>query len=461
MLFFIQYERNFDDKLFKMWLNHYKKTNLDFKIYVKQEDYLYFKNLYPYYGAYYTIDYLPPENTLQLTEMDFLFAFTRDDNDSDTMILSYNISPELFAVTDVTIPTQVGRIFHVPIPSKPAFTTFEIPDFILYKHETHQAFQKYGWRIGGKDEDESKHKCSENLVILNLTTSELAVEHEYYETNILYGVTLNLENKDIYFSNCYEDFMMNVIVNKERKYAIVWHPKCGCTTITSLFCEMNQISLEKEKQKSLNFHKMKYRYNHYLQDIEIIVFVRNPLYRFLSTFIDKHIYQESDFIFPNLDGYIEYRNQYAKDNIVNLCSFIESGGYISEHYRPISDFNFFQTYRNKLNYSIYRIEDGLNQILLSFFRKHHSLDNLNESSILNKFENSIFQYQDKEKHKIKERNSDDVIVTPSSSLKHLDKKEFLEYLNQSELNYDSILDDELISRLLKMYWHDLANFGYM
>jgi hypothetical protein len=28
----------------------------------------------------------------------------------------------------------IGKVFYVPIKDKPVFTTFEIPDFIIYKH---------------------------------------------------------------------------------------------------------------------------------------------------------------------------------------------------------------------------------------------------------------------------------------------------------------------------------------
>ena len=42
MLFFIIYKQTFDDLLFKLWLNHYKKMKVDFKIVMNNPDDLYF-----------------------------------------------------------------------------------------------------------------------------------------------------------------------------------------------------------------------------------------------------------------------------------------------------------------------------------------------------------------------------------------------------------------------------------
>jgi hypothetical protein len=405
--------------------------NADFKIFIHPNDFAYFKNLYPYYAANYAIFQIP-EFTLELTEKDFLFIYNK--NDKEEMVLQ-NIQDTSFFNQSILI----GKVFYVPIKDKEIFTTFEIPDFILYQHINHQNYQIYGIKIN------AYQKTSSNIVCFSLSQSELAVENEYYENNILY---CHFYNKINISGNHYFTYMMNVIVNKEKRYGIVWNPKCGCTTITSIFCKINNIDLDKNDQKSLNFHLEKYRYNNYLQDIEFILFVRNPYTRFLSSYIDKHIYKKTDFIYPQLEGFIDYTNKYERDCIVNLCDYLCKGGIISQHYTPLSNIEFYQKYKNKLNMQIVKIEDGLNIHLYNFLNKYHS--NIDEYKLFDYYENSIISHS---KFKKREKNI-------NSNLKFYNNEELTLYLEENNLDYDNFLDEDMKKLLFYMYQSDFINFSY-
>ena len=49
MLFYIIYNSEINDKYFRLWLNHNKRINADFKIYVEKKELENFKNNYTYY----------------------------------------------------------------------------------------------------------------------------------------------------------------------------------------------------------------------------------------------------------------------------------------------------------------------------------------------------------------------------------------------------------------------------
>jgi hypothetical protein len=164
---------------------------------------------------------------------------------------------------------------------------------------------------------------------------------------------------------------MNTIVNKEKQYGFIWHPKCACTTITHLFCELNGVSLNNnvQKRRSLNFNvPNRFHFNNYLQNIDFLSFYRNAYHRFISTFIDKHVYK-SDSIYVTLDGYIKYINIYKKDNLYNLIHYFLNGGYISEHFTQITNSAIFNCYNNPFNNnkcSLINMNNGVNKILNEF-----------------------------------------------------------------------------------------------
>jgi hypothetical protein len=164
-------------------------------------------------------------------------SYTVDEN--NTMILSYNIDE-----TDLQLENNIiGRLFYVPIKSKILCTTFEIPDFIIYQHENHTNFTIDGIKIKhGTEKDSNIHFISNSIVSLNMNVSKVAYEHEYYETNILVNnCSINIDKVPIFFNNVYNHVLRNIFVNKEKQYAIIWHAKCACTTITDIFCLVNNI----------------------------------------------------------------------------------------------------------------------------------------------------------------------------------------------------------------------------
>jgi hypothetical protein len=126
---------------------------------------------------------------------------------------------------------------------------------------------------------------------------------QYYFTNILDRPS-KLTCKTVY------DFYHNgMLINKEKQYGIIWFPKCACSTISKIFCDVNKIHIEPDKVRFLNMIVPDYRHNVYLQNISFITFVRNPYYRYIATYIDKHVYKNDpkyidadiDFILESMD----------------------------------------------------------------------------------------------------------------------------------------------------------------
>jgi hypothetical protein len=226
MLFYILYKRTFDDTLFKLWLNHYKILQIPYNIYVDKNDIDFFTSNYPHTK---NIIHTIPQNITMLTEFDFLMSYSVDEN--DIMILSYDINHnELLLENNI-----IGRLFYVPLQSKIMYTTFEIPDFIIYKHENHTNFTIDGIKIKNIDSQNNTRIISNSLVSLNMNVSKVAYEDEYYETNILVNFcSINTNKEPVFFTNIYNNLLRNVFVNKEKLYAIIWHAKCACTTITDI-----------------------------------------------------------------------------------------------------------------------------------------------------------------------------------------------------------------------------------
>lgn len=442
MHFYILFQRTFDDNQFKLWLNHYNNMNANYGIYVEDKDIEYYKENYPL--SVKNIISSIPEKTLQLTEKDFLFSYTK--SPEDIMILSNNVG-ESFHNEIQYGKVCIGRLFYVPVKDKLIFSTFEIPDFIIYRHENHTNFTIDGLKINGGGEP------SHFVVCLNMNISKVAYENEYYETNIIihpYVPIIDNKIQPIFFHIIYQNFMMNVIVNKEKQYGIIWHPKCACTSITNIFCEINNIDLEEPKPKrSLNFHLPQYRYNIYLQNIELISFVRNPYTRFLSSYIDKHVYKTDD-IYITLAGFLDYRQNYPKDCMFNLCDFISKGGYISDHYRLMMNFNFNIKYYKELKPKYFKIEENLNENLYAFLKKYHP--ELDKKCIIDKHDNSICNTNNS-KGKMDEMNR---------NIQHFDENQWKMYLERYNINYTLILDGdfELKEKIYSMFETDFKHFGY-
>ena len=140
MVLYIVYNKSFDDNKFKLWLNHYNNTGLEYKIMINIKDVDFFTTLYPLSVSKIT-DHIP-EKGVEITNNDFLFTYDHDDNDN--IILNYN-----FNVKFIHDSICIGRVFYVPIKDKPDYTTFEIPDFIIYKHSKHTNYTIDGLKING------------------------------------------------------------------------------------------------------------------------------------------------------------------------------------------------------------------------------------------------------------------------------------------------------------------------
>jgi hypothetical protein len=384
-----------------------------------------------------------PENVLEITSHDLLFPY-KQSNDH-IMMLSYEVDDSFYQEVKER-STCIGRVFSVPIKDKLCYSTFEIPDFIVYQHETHT-----NYTIDGINPD--CKRISQSIVCLNTKVSPVAYEFEYYETNvIIYSYVPQVDNNpsSVFFTNIYMDYMMNMIVNKEKKYAILWYPKCGCTTITNLFCQVNGIELEESKpNRSLNFFLPEYRYNAYLQNIEVISFVRNPYDRFLSSYIDKHIHK-SDPIYIELDGFLEYRKKYSNDCMFNLCAYLFDGGYISDHYRLMSHYNNRFTYYPKIKITFYKIEENLNENLYQFMRTFHP--SIDRKVFTERYDNSICQ----------QFNSPGKMNELNNNIQHFDEHQWKIYLDKFNINYKLIIegDYELKHKLYMLFEADFIAFCY-
>jgi len=446
MLFYIHYKKTFDDVLFKLWLNHYEILGLPYSIYVEEYDLAFFTENYPYTKN--IINYIPQNITL-LTEMDFLMSYTFDEN--DIMLLSYNINEDELQLEN----NIIGRLFYVPIKSKILYTTFEIPDFIIYKHENHTNFTIDGIKVKPNSKKDNIHFISNSIVSLNMNISKVAYECEYYETNIIVN-NCSINNKEsIFFTNIYNNILRNVFVNKEKQYAIICHAKCACTTITDIFCLINKINFDKKQNHhlSLSWLYNKYRYNVYLQNIAIISFVRNPYERFISSYIDKHVFKNED-IYLTFEGY----NKFIKNNddtIKNLCKFILSGEFITKHYALISEYNDSVPYYKFLNKKYVKIEDGLNKHLYEFLKNYHFEVDLESVAILDYCTNNNF-FKKEQKKTI---NTDLELI---KQLKNFTPEKWLDYLSKYNLNYHDIIenDEELKNLLYKMYEKDFLELNY-
>ena len=440
MVFYIIYNRSFNDNSFKIWLNHYMRTGLEYKIIVSTDDTDFFSTNYPLNVSKMTKDI--PETFFEITINDFLFTYDRDDNDN--IILNYN-----FDITFVEKSICIGKIFYVPINNKPIYTTFEIPDFILYKHAHHTNYTINGIKLNG-----GKY-ISDDIVCISLQETKVKDNRCYLECFSLYG---NLASY-----NFYPFYLRNIVVNKELLYGIIWYPKTACTTIGNIFCIVNKIKIYKNNEKNLTYYRPKYRFNPFLQGIDFITFSRNPYHRFLSTFIDKHVYCD-DLMYLNLDGYQSFFNN-NKNTIVNLSKFISNKNYISDHYLPLHHFEGFQYIINKIKetsmqdtslqeknhtLNIYKIEDGLNKILFSFLSQYHKDIDLD---ILNIYKNSIFQKMTK----LKDNKSSNLL---EKKLSDYEMNEWSIHLKDNELNYEDILTDEIKDILYEHYKCDFELFNY-
>ena len=435
MIFYIKYKKTINEYIFKLWLNHYKKTNLKFGIFVKNEDLIYFKNKYHQLGDLIITEC--PINVLELTEKDFLFSYLKN---NDNMVLCYDIDSNFIKES-----ICIGKVFYVPVKNKELYTTFEIPDFILFEHDDHTNYTIDGIKInGGKN-------ISKKLVCLNLNVSKVANENEFYDNRVLIMDTGNY--RAIIGSITYVHCFMNIMVNKQKKYGIIWYSKCGCSTITSIFCKINNIDMGKEDIISVVFFKPVYKYNVYLQNIDFISFTRNPYNRFISSFIDKNV-DHVDNIFLNIDGYLSYINTYKIDNMNNLCNFLLKDGYITEHYTKMCHYDYIQKIKTK----VCKIENNLNEQLYNFLSKYH--DNLDATFIKTCHANINSHMKKNALKETKETKECNQNMNMYNFIL-FDRADWLNYLSTNNLDYNKILKNTKLKELIyKVYQKDFEKFGY-
>lgn len=433
MILYITYYNSFEDNNFKIWLNHYIQSGLDYKILVLSDDEVKFSSNFPL--SLNKMIKQKPDNGFELTINDFLFSYDSDDNGN--IILNYN-----FNINFINDSITIGKIFHVFIKDKPIFTTFEIPDFIVYKHAHHTNYTVNGIKLNGGN------KISDNIVCLSTLPSPVTDNRCYMESFSIYGNLISF--------NVYNNFLRNIIVNKEKMYGIFWFPKCACTTIGTIFCNVNKINIHKDNKKNLTYYRPKYRFNPYLQGLDFIFFGRNPYYRFVSSFIDKHVLQE-DLQYLNLPGYKNFINN-NENKMLNLAIFIKNN-YLSDHYLQVNMFESYNYFINKKanvlekekNHTLQkcRIEDGLNENLYFFLSKYH--DDLN-IDLLNVFENSIVKKENKVT-----KTSLQVLPT---NLVNYTIEEWKIFLKNNNLNYDLILTPSLKEKIYSNFQDDFNIFGY-
>lgn len=436
-MIYIDYNKNTNKSLFNLWYQYYKKINIDFRIFSSDKTPI---TYYLYNECFIHENIINKNNEIILTEYDFLCTYSVKNTEVDDILeLSYNdINMNDITNTSLLIP----KLFYVPIKNKTPYTTFEIPDFIIYRHFDHTNYITDGIKVNGGE------TISDKYVFLNMNISRVAYENEYYENNIFYcdydKDTKCLDNN--IFSNTYARFAGNIITHKELKYAIVWHPKCGCSTICNIFKKINNIDILNPHLISKRIHK--YRYNNYLQNIDIITFVRNPYTRFISAYFNKHINRAEKEYLDNIHykNYLLYINN--DDTLYNLSKYIiNKNKFIDEHTQPLTDL-YYNIYRKNIHfkYTIAKIEEGLEEQLYTFLLKYHNkIDNMDTIRIDNM------------------TTKDDVVEFNNNDYKNYNINDWMEYysLHNKFPNYNSILiDEELKNLLYKIYSNDFINLGY-
>lgn len=418
-MFGIFVNKHTDKNIFAAFVIHCERINIPLYVYISDETNIEID------AKYITTEKNIIDKCLILTEYDYIFAYERD-NTTDTMILSYNIN-----ITDLNKPAIIGRVFSVPVNNVEKYTTFEIPDFILYKHANHT-----NYTIDGIVSNNGV-KVSDNIVCFSMKTSKVAMNTEYYKNDILVGGST--------CENIYMRYAGNVYINKEFSYGIIWHAKCGCTSICNYFCELN--NLHEGNPHLVNETNTKFRYNNYLQNIEVISFTRHPYYRFLSAYFNKHADRKCQ-VYLKLDKYRKYLKKYNNsDTIENMIDYLlenknnKNEHPIDQHSSPIS-YYYYNVYKT-LKYSIYHIEDGLNEKLDNFLSRFH-LINQHNHFLDNSTEKDFDSYKINKLYKKYNYN---------------DWKEFIKK-KKSYPNYLSILDDTLKNKLNMFYIEDLLRQEY-
>ena len=423
-MIYIIYSNIVNYDLFKLWLIHYKNNlQLNYKIYINNPDDLN-SFILNYPDHINRIINEKSSSSLVLTEYDFLFNYSQGQDDN--MILTFNINANF-----INNSLIIGRLFYVPIQDKEKYTTFEIPDFILYKHANHTNYTINGLKTNQDNNNIISDNIiciiSDDIICISMRESCISRPSEYYENNILF------ENNIC--DTIYTEWANNLYVNKEKMYGIIWHSKCACSSICNIFCNINNIQID--NSHNLAIYK-KYRYNSYLQNIKVLAFIRNPYNRLLSSYFNRHI-EKKDPEYISTCEYKQYINIVQDDSINNLVKYYLDGNVINETILASDEYCYKYIFAN-LDYI--HIEDNFEFTLYNFLSNYHENNN-----IIYQIENTTIKSE---------------IYNLDSNYKSYNYDNWIEYYKKNKQfpNYKSIIDDELKEILYQIYSQDIIKFNY-
>jgi len=447
--FYMKYSPKHDRHiLFNLWVNHNMKAKLPFQIVVSRKYHAHFQQTHPHLFPF--IQEHSNSSMVRITLYDFIYSYTVGPD--DTMHLSYDLPPSFYQeIQQESASLVIGKVFYVPVLHKPIYTTFEIPDFILYRHQDHTNFCVDGIKIHG-----GENLFSSNIVCMSMKRSPVANDKEFYESTLMHR---QYQPGPVVFKNHFVIKHVNLLVDKERKYALQWYTKCGCTTIINIFCDIHHIHIDDVfRRRCLSLDHQKYRYNGYLQNIQYIGFVRNPYHRFLSCYIDKHVLQ-TDPNYLSSKEYKSYLTKYQTDTLFHLCDFLQKGGYMTMHTVSIQNTNrhFFKHHKQPFApKSMYLIEEALNQPLYDFLKEYHpelewrTVENTKENSISNKGVVLLPSLPE-----TPERQS------VSISFEHYTVEQWKQYLQTHSIDYEELLakDGSLQEKIYQLFQEDFIRYG--
>lgn len=139
--------------------------------------------------------------------------------------------------------------------------------------------------------------------------------------------------------------MSNTLYSGRLQTMIVWFPKCMCSTLRDFFIRL-QLVLNPNIQNefvNLNVHRIHRRQRFMYKDVEttplrhVIMIVRDPVDRLVSTFFDKHVMRHQ-WHYLTLHNFRKFRiwcdvHSFQHTFLTYLC-FIHEYGFIDIHDAP-------------------------------------------------------------------------------------------------------------------------------
>lgn len=133
------------------------------------------------------------------------------------------------------------------------------------------------------------------------------------------------------------EFMQNMLYSKRLKMMFVWFPKCMCTTMRDVFLRIHIIlnPYIVNEPVVLDIHQIHCRKRfRYISATDtplehVIVMVRNPFHRMVSTFFDKHV-MKRQWHYLNLHNYRKFRVWLDVHNLPH--TFVQYVRFVMEHH---------------------------------------------------------------------------------------------------------------------------------